>query len=139
MLPPSEPQVRPVSIVSIEPVQQVSNVVVIDNGDDVDVDDEHNSGENDVEYAEFSMAYRMPAGRHETASSNLLSAPSNDSITMSDELMLLTLLDHTPVSNSVPTGGSKTSGRHGSKYCGWLCSRYEAILIYLKFTHVKYI
>lgn len=97
---------RPVSLVN-------RNQAVTDDSSSAEgneVDEENNSGENDVEYAEFSMAYRLPSDRNDIARNNVLSAPSSDSI-MNEELMLLTLLDDTPFSSNV--GGEVAVQRRG--------------------------
>lgn len=97
---------RPVSLVH-------RNQAVTDDSSSAEgneVDEENNSGENDVEYAEFSMAYRLPSDRNDIARNNVLSAPSSDSI-MNEELMLLTLLDDTPFSSNV--GGEVAVQRRG--------------------------
>lgn len=55
--------------------------------DENEIDDDTISGENDVEYAEFSMTQRMP----QTASSN--NSVLGENVSIDEELMLLSLFD----------------------------------------------
>ncbi|XP_048522500.1 uncharacterized protein LOC109541314 isoform X5 [Dendroctonus ponderosae] len=77
---------------------QEANLIVGDNSNDEnDVDVEAMSGENDVEYAEFSMTQGLIRRDSNSAASSVAGAsalsPANLSISLEDQLKLYTLFD----------------------------------------------
>lgn len=89
-----------------------------------EIEDETISGENDVEYAEFSMAHRMPSSQG-SANNSVLNgicggdgSSGSDANAIDDELMLLSLFDDSNSSNS----GHMTAHHHdGSSTSGHSC------------------
>lgn len=78
-----------------------------------DIDDETISGENDVEYAEFSMAHRMPSSQSSAPNSLMHgtggSSGANDTNVLDEDLILLSLFD-----DSSSTSVSGHRGHHDS-------------------------
>lgn len=92
-----------------------------------EMEDETISGENDVEYAEFSMAHRMPSSQG-SANNSILNgvcggdgSSGSDANAIDDELMLLSLFDD---SNSSNSGHMSTHHHDGSSASGHSCKFY---------------
>lgn len=90
--------------------------------DDNDIEDETNSGENDVEYAEFSMAHLMPGQASTTQSGAAPVAPItkqktsvHDPNTLDEEIMLLSLFDDSTNSTVLQETNSNHSGKWKAK------------------------
>lgn len=90
-----------------------------------EIEDETISGENDVEYAEFSMAHRMPSSQGSTNNSVLNGVcggdGNSDANAIDEELMLLSLFDD---SNSSNSGHMSTHHLDGSSASGHSCESY---------------
>ncbi|KAF5308334.1 hypothetical protein FQR65_LT06225 [Abscondita terminalis] len=79
------------------------NLITVDSNDENDVDDETMSGENDVEYAEFSMAQRMLLREPSPAGAVGIGSPTRSGSSLEDKIMLFNLLDrHEHSANSLP-------------------------------------
>ncbi|KAF5272074.1 hypothetical protein FQA39_LY01157 [Lamprigera yunnana] len=82
---------------------QRPNLITVDSNDENDVDDETMSGENDVEYAEFSMAQRMQLREPSPLGAVGISSPTRSGSSLEDKIMLFNLLDrHEHSTNSLP-------------------------------------
>lgn len=64
-----------------------------------EIDDETISGENDVEYAEFSMAHRMPSSQGSIIN-GVGGAGNSETNALDEELILLSLFDDSTSSNT---------------------------------------
>ncbi|XP_031352390.1 uncharacterized protein LOC116177524 isoform X2 [Photinus pyralis] len=72
---------------------QRPNLITVDSNDENDVDDETMSGENDVEYAEFSMAQRMLVREPSPAGAVGVTSPTRTDRSFEDKIVLFDLLD----------------------------------------------
>lgn len=72
---------------------QRPNLITVDSNDENDVDDETMSGENDVEYAEFSMAQRMLVREPSPTGAVGVTSPTRNDRSFEDKIMLFDLLD----------------------------------------------
>lgn len=82
---------------------QRPNLITVDSNDENDVDDETMSGENDVEYAEFSMAQRMLLREPSPAGAVGVNSPTQSGSSLEEKIMLFNLLDrHEHSGNNLP-------------------------------------